>query len=156
MIFYILGNQITTLFLSMGILTTLSFSSPIESYIYGGSSKDALFKVTNYKRTLAIKLSNKKVKSNLLVITKDRKYYFNLAYSKDNPHQFVEIQTGSVGEFYTKSFEGKNTEILSGDKSILIVNKNNKPLNINGIKIKSKGYFSKGVPIMNNGNRLFN
>ena len=68
MSFYILANHITTLFLSLNLLTTLSFDSEIISYLYGGSKEDVFFKVTNNNRTLAIKPLTDGSFSNLLVI----------------------------------------------------------------------------------------
>ena len=55
MMFYILMNQITTLFLSLNLLTTLSFDSEIVSYLYGGGKEEVFFQVTNNNRTLALK-----------------------------------------------------------------------------------------------------
>ena len=47
MIFYVLLNQITTIFLSLNLLTTLSFTDEITSYMYGGPKEEVFFELTN-------------------------------------------------------------------------------------------------------------
>lgn len=89
MTFYILMNQITTLFLSLNLLTTLSFDSEIVSYLYGGSKQEMFFQLTNNIRTLAIKPLMEGSFSNLLVITKEHKYYFDLKLTEEKLHKFV-------------------------------------------------------------------
>ncbi len=66
MTFYILMNQVTTLFLSLNLLTTLSFESEVISFMYGGSEQDVYFKVTNNRKTLAIKPKIEGTLSNLI------------------------------------------------------------------------------------------
>lgn len=156
MTFYILANQITTVFLSLNFLTTLSFDSEIISFLYGGSKEEIFFKVTNNNRTLAIKplLSGKY--SNLLVITKNRKYYFNIDKSDSSPHQFVEVKDGIASHSLKKKINTKDYEILEGKKALLFINKKKISVNINGNLIKTRKYLSKGVPIILDGKRILN
>ncbi len=156
MTFYILFNQITTLFLSLNLLTTLSFDSEIVSYLYGGSKQEMFFQVTNNNRTLAIKPLMEGDFSNLLVITKERKYYFDLNLSKNDSHQFIEIKDGIASHALTKKIKTKDYEILEGQASILFINNTNKEMVVNNITVKQKEYFSKGVPIIVNGKRILN
>lgn len=156
MTFYILMNQITTIFLSMNLLTTLSFDSEIISYMYGGSKEEIFFQVTNNNRTLAVKPLLEGEYSNLLVITKENKYYFNIRNSKNKPHQFIEIKDGIASHSVKKKVNKPDYEILEGSKAILFINKNKRSVNINGIFVKSKEYFSKGVPLILNGKRILN
>ncbi len=156
MTFYILMNHITTLFVSVGLLTTLSFDSEITSYMYGGSKEDLFLKVTNNHKTLAIKPKVEGVASNLLVVTKNRKYYFDLRYSKDKPHQFVEVKDGVINHSMTMILEGTNEDILEGESSVLVINKSRRPIQINGKKFKNKKYFSKGIPLIKGDQRIFN
>lgn len=156
MSFYILANQITTLFLSLNLLTTLSFDSEIISYLYGGSKEDVFFKVTNNNRILAIKPLIDGSFSNLLVITKERKYYFDLNLAKNNPHQFIEIKDGIPSHALTKKMTTKSYDILEGQSSILFINKLDRDVWVNSKKVKRKEYLSKGVPIILEGKRILN
>ena len=146
----------TTLFLSLNLLTTLSFDSEIESYLYGGSQEEMFFQVTNNHKTLAMKPKMEGGYSNLLVITKDRKYYFDLKYDKDKPHQFVEVKDGVVNFALTKKITKSDYELLEGDNSILFINRKNSEVNVNGITVKQREYISKGVPIVVDGKRILN
>lgn len=156
MTFYILMNQITTLFLSLNLLTTLSFDSEIVSYLYGGSKQEMFFQVTNNNRTLAIKPLMEGSFSNLLVITKEHKYYFELKLTEKNPHQFVEVKDGIASHALTKKIKTKEFEILEGQASILFINNSNKEVLVNNISVKHREYFSKGVPLIVDGKRVLN
>lgn len=156
MTFHIIANQITTLFLSLNLLTTLSFDSEIISFLYGGAKEDVFFQVTNNQKTLAIKPMQKDRFSNLLIITKERKYYFDLAYDKKRPHQFVEIKDGIMNHALKDRFSHRDYQLMEGENSLLFINKLDSPIKINGIEVKSREYFSKGVPLIREGQRIFN
>ena len=156
MIFHILMNQMTTLFLSLNLLTTLSFDSEIQSYLYGGSTEEMFFQVTNNHKTLAIKPKMEGNYSNLLVITKNRKYYFDLKFEKNKPHQFIEIKDGVMNHALTKKISRPEFEILEGDNSMLFINRTSSEVVVNGLKVKHREYLSKGVPIIYEGNRILN
>lgn len=156
MIFHILINQMTTIFLGINLLTTLSFDSEIQSYLYGGSQEELFFQVTNNHKTLAIKPKMDGTYSNLLVITKNNKYYFDLKRAKDNPHQFVEVKNGVMNHALTKKIKTKDYEILEGDNSILFINNRSSEVTVNGMRIKQREYLSKGVPILYEGQRILN
>ena len=156
MIFHILLNHMTTLFLSLNLLTTLSFDSGIESYLYGGSPEEMFFQVTNNHKTLAIKPKLEGAYSNLLVITKNRKYYFDLNLDKEKPHQFVEIKDGVMNHALSKKVSTNTYEILEGDNSLLFINRKDVEVNINGMRVKNREYLSKGVPIIYEGKRILN
>lgn len=156
MVFHILINQITTLFVSLGLLTTLTFDSEITSYMYGGSKEDLFLQITNNMRTLAIKPKREGLSSNLLVITKNRKYYFNVRYEQENPHQFVEIKDGIINHGMRKIKSSTDYDILEGESSVMVLNKKSRPLEINDILVEKKGYFSKGVPLIMGKTRILN
>lgn len=156
MTFYILMNQITTVFLSLNLLTTLSFDSEIISYLYGGSKQEIFFQITNNNRTLAIKPLMEGNQSNLLIITKERKYYFDLKMTESNSHQFIEVKDGLSSHALTKKIKTKEYEILEGQSSILFINNSKEDVLVNSIRVKQKEYFSKGVPIILNGKRILN
>lgn len=155
MTFYILLNQVTALFLSLNLLTTLSFDSEIVSFMYGGSEQDVYFKVTNNHKTLAIKPKIEGKLSNLLVITKQRKFYFDLSQTENKPHQFIEVKHGVINHGMKKLITKSDYEILQGDSSILFINKG-KAKNVNGKIVKNKDYFGRGVPLVIDGNRILN
>jgi len=156
MTFHIILNQITTLFLSLNLLTTLSFDSEIQSYLYGGSPEEMFFQVTNNQKTLAMKPRLAGSLSNLLVITKKRKYYFDLREAATGSHQFIEVKDGVMNHALTKKIETKDYEILEGDSSLLFINRRMDEVNVNGVKIKKREYLSKGVPILYEGHRILN
>lgn len=156
MTFHIIANQITTLFLSLNLLTTLSFDSEIISFLYGGAKEDVFFQVTNNQKTLAIKPMQKDRFSNLLIITKERKYYFDLAYDEKRPHQFVEIKDGIMNHALKDRLSHRDYQLMEGENSLLFINKLDSPIKVNGIEVKSREYFSKGVPLIREGQRIFN
>ncbi len=155
MTFYILMNQITTLFLSVNLLTTLSFDSEVVSYLYGGSKEEMFFSVTNNNKTLALKPLTEKDLSNLLVITKQRKYYFNLRVG-GNAHQFIEVKHGTINHAFKKFVDKEGFEVLEGSSSILFINKKDRSVRLNEQVVKDKAYISKGVPLILEGTRVLN
>lgn len=156
MIFHILMNQMTTIFLGLNLLTTLSFDSEIQSYLYGGSQEEMFFQVTNNFKTLAIKPKMDGAYSNLLVITKNTKYYFDLKRDQSSPHQFIEIKNGVMNHALTKKIKTRDYEILEGDNSMLFINNKSSEVMVNGLKVKHREYLSKGVPILYEGKRILN
>lgn len=156
MIFNILINQITTLFLGMNIITTLSFDDEVQSYLYGGSKEEVFFQVTNKQKTLVLKPLVNTNLSNLLVLTKNGKYYFELRVSDKNSHQFIEIRPGKINSSFSKKLEDERFELMEGSSSVLFINKLTHPINVNGVEVKDRGHFSKGVPIIYEGVRILN
>lgn len=156
MIFYILANQITALFININLLTTLSFDSEIVSYIYGGAQEEVYFNVTNKGRTLAIKPIQKGSYSNLLIITKENKYYFNLNYSEDNSHQFIEVKDGQINKTMHEKYSSNEFRILEGDSSSMLINNQDKSIMVNEVSVTRKQYLGKGMPIIVNGKRILN
>jgi len=156
MTFYILLNQVTTLFISLNLLTTLSFDSEIQSYLYGGGKDDIFFQVTNNNKTLVLKPQRSSGFSNLMIVTKRRKYYFKVDYDQTNPHEFIEVRDGVINHAYKNLKEFDDFEIKEGGASLLIVNKKKQEIVINGVKIERREHFSKGVPLLYDGKRILN
>jgi len=115
MTFYILLNKITTLFLSLNLLTTLTFDSEIQSYLYGGGSSEIYFELANNRKTLVLKALQQERNSNLLIITKKRKYYFNLLVDDKNPHQFIEVKDGVINHVLKKLWPLRIIRFLKGN-----------------------------------------
>lgn len=156
MTFYILLNHLTTLFLSANLLNTLSFESEIQSYLYGGSKEEIFIQVTNGHKTLALKPLMQGNLSNLLVITKNRKYYFDLIQDEKSPHQFIEVKDGLLSHALKKIVSTKDYELLEGESSMLFVNRKDSEVTVNGLKVDRREYLSKGVPIIYEGQRILN
>ncbi len=152
MTFHILLNHIATVFLSTSMLTTLSFESEVESFIYGGGKAEVFLELTNKNKTLAIK-AHQNINSNLLVVTKKRKYYFDLK-TGDRPHRFIEVKHGAINGSHKEIYSEKSFKILEGRSSRLVVNKSKKEILVNGLKVDKKEYFSKGDPLFINGRRV--
>ncbi|MDO9183800.1 MAG: hypothetical protein Q7U04_15400 [Bacteriovorax sp.] len=157
MTFYILANQITTIFLSLHLLTTISFDGEVRSYLYGGSKDDITLELANNNKTLAFKAKKKDIDTNLLVATSKNKYYFHIKSSDNNSHQFIEMYDGEINNSYSKIKETKSYDLFEGASSMFIVNKSNEKMRVNEMEVtKGKLYLSKGVPIILNGERIYN
>ncbi|MEI8348014.1 MAG: TrbG/VirB9 family P-type conjugative transfer protein, partial [Pseudomonadota bacterium] len=130
MTMYILLGHIATIFLSLNVVTTLSFDSEITSYLYGGAKEELFTETADNMKTLALKPKKEGISSNLLVITKNRKYYFYLRYDQANPHQFLEIKQGSVSSSMKKLMAGNDFDIMEGESSLLLINKKSAPVEI--------------------------
>lgn len=156
MIFHILANQVTTLFLGLNLLTTLTFQGEIKSYLYGGSQQDVFFQVTNDNKTLVLKPVANSSLSNLLVLTTTGKYYFKLDISSSNPHQFVEVKEGVINHAFKTVMDNKAFKLSEGGTSLRFINKLQSPIEVNGIKVERSSFISKGVPIIINNQRVFN
>jgi hypothetical protein len=156
MTFHVLLNQITTLFLSLNMLTTLTFESEIVSYLYGGAKEEVFFQVTNNNKTLAVKPLQKDRFSNLLVITKDRQFFFDFSYDDKRPHQFVQVRHGMMNHALKERLTVKDYQLLEGESSLLFINRRSTPVTVNGVEVRSREYFSKGVPLIKDGVRILN
>lgn len=157
MTFYILANQITTLFISLHLLTTLSFEGEIRSYLFGGNKDDITLELANNNKTLAMKAKKKDIDTNLLVVTSKNKYYFHIKTIDSNSHQFVEVYDGEINNSYSKIKESKDYDLFEGASSMFVVNKSNDKMRVNEMEVtKGKLYLSKGVPIILNGERIYN
>ncbi|MFZ4715510.1 MAG: hypothetical protein ACOYL6_17435 [Bacteriovoracaceae bacterium] len=156
MTFYVLLNQITTLFLSLNLLTTLSFNEEVTSYMYGGSKEEVFFELTNGQKTLVLKPKRKDMGSNLLVMTKRGKYYFDLKYDEINSHQFLEIRDGAINSSFKVKKETNDFALYEGTSSIMFVNKKANQVIVNGKTVQTKEYFSLGVPLLLGQERILN
>ena len=156
MTFYILANQITSLFLSLNLLTTLSFTDDVRSFIYGGNKEDIFLELANNNKTLVIKAKKKDIDTNMLIVTSKGRYYFHVKFDERNPHQFIEINDGEINSAFKSILEKSSYEILQGGTSVLFVNKTKSAMDVNGIQVTSKEHFSLGVPIIVNGERILN
>ena len=156
MMFHILADQIAVLFVSMNLLTTLTFDAPVTGFLYGGSKDDVFMESVNNSRTIVIRAKRKDVASNLLVITFKGKFYFDVRYDEKNPHQFIEVKRGRPGHVLRKAVSKNEYDIFEGEESVMFVNKAANETKINGVLVKSSSFFSKGVPLLKDGVRIYN
>jgi len=156
MIFSVLPTTITTLFLSANLITTLSFKDDVRTFIYGGTKDEIFTELANNNKTLVIKAKKKGLDTNLIIVTAKNRYYFKIMESEKFPHQFIEIEDGMINSSFKKIKETSTFELFEGNSSVMVVSKNKEGIDVNGVQVLSKDYFSKGVPLFINGNRELN
>lgn len=155
MTFYMLYNQVATLFLSLGLVTTLSFDSEVTSFIYGGGETEIYSILTSDNKTLALKPKKEGIDSNLLVQTRNGNFYFDLkSSSAPEAHKFVEVKRGQIDKALSEKKVTSGYVIWEGTKSLLLKNKGSTPLEVNGVKVIESIYLSKGIPLFINGQRV--
>ena len=140
MTWYILPNSITKLFVSLSMLTTLSFDSEIVSYLYGGSKDEMFFELANKQKTLVMKGLKPGIKTNLMIVTKKRKYYFDVILNKKNPHKFIEVKPGRINKSYRLVESNERYNVFEGDTSQKVTFKKSK-------RILFRSKIDKGQPI---------
>jgi hypothetical protein len=153
--FWVIMGHLIPLFLSTNYTTTLEFEEPIEQVIYGGSHRDLYTYLSQSKKTLVLKALSNSADSNLTILTKQKNYTFLIGQDA-KPHLYVKIVPSNGSVIFSHAFENDSFVIKEGDTSILIQNKTKNSLEINGLTFKGLEYFSKGIPIIFNGKRVFN
>lgn len=153
--FFILAKSITFLFLTLNAPTTLVFQGPIE-YVSAGKNGDFSITRSNNQKILVIQPLKEITGTNMVVITKDEHYQFQLKTTDLNFHSFVYIYPGTVNKTFVKKIDNSDLRILEGDSSILLQNKREGPIIVNGKNVEREEYFSKGVPLIIEGKRVLN
>lgn len=156
MIFSILPNTITSLFLSANLITSLTFKDEVRSFIYGGVKEEVFSELANNNKTLVIKAKKKDIDTNLIIVTTKNRYYFSVKGTNKYSHQFIEIEDGAINSNFKKIKETDNYEIFEGMTSLMVVNKSKNPVIVNGVEVSAKEYFSKGTPLILDGHRILN
>lgn len=156
MIFSILPTSITTLFLSMNLITTLTFKDDVRSFIYGGTKEEVFTELANNNKTLVIKAKKKGLDTNLIIVTAKNRYYFNVKETINNSHQFIEVEDGEINTSFRKIKETEIYDLFEGSSSVMVVSKKRNGISVNGEIVTSKDYFSKGTPLFIDGIRVLN
>ena len=156
MIFSILPNTITALFLSANLITSLTFKDEVRSFIYGGPKEEVFSELANNNKTLVIKAKRKDIDTNLIIVTTKNRYYFSVKSDEKHPHQFVEVEDGAINSNFRKIKETDRFELFEGMSSLMVVNKSKSPIIVNGMEVTDKEYFSKGTPLILDGHRILN
>jgi hypothetical protein len=156
MIFSVLPNTVTSLFLSANLITSLTFKDEVRSFIYGGVKEEIFSELANNNKTLVIKVKKKGIDTNLIIVTSKNRYYFSVKGVDKYSHQFIEIEDGIINSNFKKIKETDTFELFEGMTSIMVVNKSKTPIIINDVEVSAKEYFSKGVPLIMDGSRILN
>ena len=156
MSFSILPTTITTLFLSANLITTLSFKDDVRTFIYGGTKEEIFTELANNNKTLVLKAKKKGIETNLIVVTSKNRYYFKVMESDKIPHQFVEVEDGMINTNFRKIKEASSYDLFEGNNSVMVVSKKKEGIDVNGVEVSAKEYFSKGVPLFIDGIRVIN
>ena len=156
MIFSVLPNTVTSLFLSANLITSLTFKDEVRSFIYGGVKEEIFSELANNNKTLVIKVKKKGIDTNLIILTSKNRYYFSVKGVDKYSHQFIEIEDGAINSNFKKIKETYTFELFEGTTSIMVVNKSKTPIIVNDVEVTAKEYFSKGVPLIMDGNRILN
>jgi hypothetical protein len=156
-IFYIILGQIATLFLSTNYVTTLSFNSPVESVLSGANDSDLFTYISKDRKTVTLKPLKIGIETNLTILGSGGKNYsFFLSGDQIAPHTFVRIEEGEKDSALKKVLTTEKFEVYEGEKYIFVINKTAQEIVINKKKIASKEYFSKGIPLIYEGKRIWN
>lgn len=153
--FYILAKSIACLFLSLSSPTTLVFQEPIE-YVSAGKNGDFVLNRSNNQKILVIQPRKDIGETSMVVITKDQHFQFKVKTVDKGHHAFVYVYPGMVNKTFIKKMDTSDYRILEGDSSILVQNKRDVSLRVNGKQVKREEHFSKGVPLFINDKRVLN
>ena len=156
MIFSILPNTISALFLSANLITSLTFKDEVRSFIYGGPKEEVFSELANNNKTLVMKAKKKDIDTNLIIVTTKNRYYFSVKSVDKYSHQFIEVEDGAINSTFRKIKETDSFQIYEGMTSLMVVNKSKSPLIVNGVEVTAKEYFSKGTPLILDGHRILN
>ena len=154
MIYYILPNQIFTVFLSMAHLTAITFPDQVTDFV-GGQKSDFRVYELNKRRTLVYEAKAKGFKRNLIIFLKDKKYHFDMVYNEEFSNKDIEIKPAKPCNNLSLLKETKRYQLFDCPKSLLFINKGKIPLKVNEFLITGKKYLSKGPPIYQGGKKIY-
>ncbi len=152
---FIIPKTVAYIFLSTSSPTTLHFREPVEFMQAGkGSDFDVTFS-KNRKSIVMRPIGNFNEPKNMVVISKDMNFHFKLINMEERQHDFVYIHPGKANMTYVKKYEDPKVKIHEGDSSLYIVNKTATSLDINGSKVETHIFLSKGLPIIVDGKIVY-
>jgi hypothetical protein len=134
----------------------MTFKDEVRSFIYGGVKEELFSELANNNKTLVLKARKSGIDSNLIIVTNKNRYYFRVIENLKNPHQFVEIEEGIINSNFKKIKSEVSFDLFEGTNSLMVVNKSTTAINVNGVEVIAKEYFSKGAPLLVNGLRILN
>jgi len=115
--YFILPTEIPLLLLSMNLVTTLTFSSPISFIAIGSGETDVYLKKIN-PTTIALKSRSTDLKTNLVVTLKDTSFTFNLNYAKDPRYTQLNVYSAiTPNSLLTNTLNTKELSIMRGQYS---------------------------------------
>jgi hypothetical protein len=147
MTLFTLLNITTYLFLTYGSPTTFKFDSPIE-FVSISNESDYFKYQSRDKKILVLKPTKEKIDSNVVVITKNNTYTFNLHSSHEKSPILYEVLYGAKSASYRVEKSNDDYEILSGEKiNILRIKNNTKYKTVNDMPVKTEQYLPKNGKI---------
>lgn len=143
---FTLINITTYLFLTFSSPSTFRFDSPIEFTTISNESDFSKYQSKD-KKILVLKPLKNNFDSNLVVITKDGTFTFNLHTSDQKSPLVYEVLSGEKGFSFYSIKETSDYEILTSDKITLLRLKNNKFKTVNDLASKTQQYLPKNSKI---------
>lgn len=154
---YVLGNEIVTLFLALGVNLIIHFNDPVT--VAGGNSKIQINALNNNKSFVINQVDKRFKETNLTFFNDDGAYNVVVKSSSKHAHSFVNFHKGEVDNSFSLVFENKYFRVLNGEKSTLIEAKEEEGVIVNGEIVKTSTFTSKNAPLFvraNNTNFLLN
>lgn len=154
MIYYILPACIAMLNLGINKPTTLRFESAVE-YVSLGSEESFVVEVSKNKKLLTIKPIVSQNSVPVVVVTKGGDFQFQGTTTLSKTYsQFVDVRKGEVSNYFQNVHSAKGYEVLEGRASIRVINKQSKPIIVNGVITKERIDTCKGAPLIVNSKRI--
>ena len=154
MTFFMLLQATAIIFLNTNHSTTLVFQDTIE-YISAGNRGD--FKIYKSKngKILVLRPLKKFSKTPMIVITNSRSYQFELRPQED-AHTFIHIKNGTDSRAHKLKRDTPKWKLKEGETSLVLINKTNSELLVNGIKSDKKRIpLTRGAPLFIEGKREY-
>lgn len=138
------GNEVITLFVSLGVNLIIHFSDPMT---VAGGNENVMINPLNGNKSFVVNSTTKdKFETNIVFFNDDHNFNIRLTQNNKHAHDFINLYKGSEDTSFTLKFENELFRVLEGDRSTLIENKMKKPIIVNESSVTSKMFTSKGSP----------
>ena len=143
--YFMFKGHLATIFLNLGLVTSINFEAPVKSYVYGGKRDEVKMRLINDNKTLVMIPSKKTIDTNLLIIT-DRAHEFKIK-SSDKNISTVNIRKAQINEMYRLDTRSDSYMLFEGKTSSKLVA--HEPLMVNEFYLEKdeSRYISKGIPL---------
>jgi hypothetical protein len=142
---FVLGNEVITLFISIGINLIIHFSDPMTAA--GGDDNINVTPLNGNKSFILNSTSKKPFETNIVFFNEKDNFNIRLTQNNKYAHDFIELKRGSEDNSFTVKFENEHFRVLEGMSSTLIENKLDEPIIVNDGLVRGRGFTSKGAPI---------
>ena len=154
MTYYVLKGQIITLLVSLSHLSVVSFPEKIQEYAGSHQGKIRVHQL-NSGRSLAFEPKARFKEEYFTVFTKNSRYSFKLVFHKKYSDYEIQIQRGLPCSLFHLLKESTGYQLFECPQSLFFVNKNKKPLEVNGVHVRGRAYLSKGPAIFLNNKMIY-